>query len=81
MMSLRLPLLGRLADRGLPGDDVHRRRNEGGHRASFVWVVTQVPPGYEAFQGRRFRWTDLKFGDWPSGFRFRNVKTGQEFAP
>ena len=71
---------GRLADRGY--HDLQRAKGvQGKKRVAYVWQVVEVPgPEYQVFLGRLFRWTDLKFGEWPPGFRFQNVLNGKEVA-
>ena len=70
-------LRGRLADRGY--HDFQRVRGQKGQkRVSYVWQVVAAPTEYRDLLGRLFRRTDLQFGEWPPGFRFRNIHTGEE---
>ena len=71
-------LRGRLADRGY--HDFQRVRGQKGQkRVSYVWQVVAVPDAeHRVFLGRLFRWTDLDRGEWPPGFRFRHIHTGEE---
>ncbi len=68
---------GRLADRAY--HDLERSRaRQGLGRVAYTWKVIGVPgPEYEVFLGRLFRLTDLRFGEWPPGFAFQHIHTGE----
>jgi len=69
---------GRLADRAYH-DTQKAKGVQGKKRVAYIWEVVAVPgEEHQAFLGRLFRWTDLEFGEWPPGFRFRNIHTGEE---
>ncbi len=68
---------GQRADRGYHDFAVLERGRQGKGRVSRVWEVIAAPEDYSEFVGRLFRLTDLKFGEWPPGFVFRNTHTGQ----
>jgi hypothetical protein len=42
----------------------------------FEWEITHHPEDQE-FVGRKFRSTDVRYGDWPEGTVFTNVNTGE----
>jgi len=69
---------GILADRGY--HDLQRLKGvQGKKRVAYVWEVVAVPDAeHRVFLGRLFRRTDLDRGEWPRGFRFRNIHTGEE---
>ena len=68
---------GRLADR-LYHDLQRLKGVQGKNRIAYAWEVIAAPTEYRDLLGRLFRRTDLQFGEWPSGFRFRNIHTGEE---
>jgi len=57
-----------------------RSGRQGKHRTAYVWEVVADPTPDQPFLGRLFRGIDLQRGDWPPGFRFRNVRTGEVWA-